>query len=347
MLESIEVKNYKVLDRIKVEGFSNINVFVGANNCGKTSLLEAMILNCIPTDPHIIVTLISNIIRSTTLDDGNLDIFFNQLDINKDIEISSNNKDMVLKIKPRIKDSYQIEQNNQINATLNQHIKDVNGRNIIGLDFEAKSNNKDVKKTYFELDGTKITNYKKEYYQCFSAMFIPVNYNMNIIEIISLLRIQKKEQQLIEYMQIFDKNIIGIEVIGNDVMVDLEYMPKKASWNIMGGGFKRYLFIIASVVLGAYKYLFVDEIENGLHFESTKKLIESIIELCKQTNIQLFISTHSYEFLEILSSVALDKAYKNIAVFNIKQTKLKGLQAYRYDMVDLDNLISTETEIRR
>jgi len=54
MLESIEVKNYKVLDRIKVEGFSNINVFVGANNCGKTSLLESMILNCIPTD-HILL----------------------------------------------------------------------------------------------------------------------------------------------------------------------------------------------------------------------------------------------------------------------------------------------------
>jgi len=252
---------------------------------------------------------------------------------------------MVLKIKPRIKDSYQIEQNNQINATLNQHIKDVNGRNIIGLDFEAKYNNKDVKKTYFELDGTKITNYKKEYYQCFSAMFIPVNYNMNIIEIISLLRIQKKEQQLIEYMQIFDKNIIGIEVIGNDVMVDLEYMPKKASWNIMGGGFKRYLFIIASVVLGVYKYLFVDEIENGLHFESTKKLIESIIELCKQTNIQLFISTHSYEFLEILSSVALDKAYKNVAVFNIKRTK-GGLKAYKYSAKGLENFIETNNEIR-
>ena len=43
MIESIEVKNYKVLDSIEVENLAQINIFVGKNNCGKTSLLETKI----------------------------------------------------------------------------------------------------------------------------------------------------------------------------------------------------------------------------------------------------------------------------------------------------------------
>ena len=129
-------------------------------------------------------------------------------------------------------------------------------------------------------------------------------------------------------------------------MIDLKNMPKKISLNTMGEGFKKYLAIIASLIIGEYKYICIDEIENGLHFETMQKLLESIIKLAKNLNIQLFISTHSYELLEILNKTSNEKQYSEVAVFNIAKTKNKGLQAYKYNLEDLGNLLHTKTEFR-
>lgn len=114
----------------------------------------------------------------------------------------------------------------------------------------------------------------------------------------------------------------------------------------MGEGFKKYLFIVGSLILNKHNYFCIDEIENGLHFKAIIKLITSIIELNKVANIQFFISTHSYEFLEIINEITIKKQYNNTAVFNIDRTKAKGLQAYRYDIDDLKHLLKTKTEFR-
>ena len=75
-------------------------------------------------------------------------------------------------------------------------------------------------------------------------------------------------------------------------------------------------------------------------------MLESVIKLAQKTNIQLFASTHSYEFLEILNTISSENQYEQIAIFNIARTKLKGLQTYKYDMKDLENLLKTKTEFR-
>ena len=54
MIQKITIKNFKVFDFIEIEGFSRINVFVGANDSGKTSLLEAIFLSLSPNDPNLL-----------------------------------------------------------------------------------------------------------------------------------------------------------------------------------------------------------------------------------------------------------------------------------------------------
>lgn len=93
-----------------------------------------------------------------------------------------------------------------------------------------------------------------------------------------------------QYLQIFDENVLGIETIGNQTMIDLQDMPQKVNIGIMGEGFKKYLFIIAGMLTYRFQYICIDEIENGLHFKTTKKLIESILKLSKQ--IFNFLSRH-------------------------------------------------------
>ena len=50
-LDEIEIKAFRQLKDLKLEDLGRVNVFVGENNSGKTSVLEAISLFCRPLDP--------------------------------------------------------------------------------------------------------------------------------------------------------------------------------------------------------------------------------------------------------------------------------------------------------
>lgn len=49
-LKSLRIAQFRGLQELKLEGFSRINLFVGSNNAGKTSVLDALALFCRPLD---------------------------------------------------------------------------------------------------------------------------------------------------------------------------------------------------------------------------------------------------------------------------------------------------------
>ena len=50
LIEELNIGNYRGLNNVKIPGLSNINIFVGTNNCGKTSVLEVVKLLAEPTN---------------------------------------------------------------------------------------------------------------------------------------------------------------------------------------------------------------------------------------------------------------------------------------------------------
>ncbi len=46
MIENIEIENFRGIRRGRIDGLSRVNLFFGKNNCGKSSLLEALFLVC-------------------------------------------------------------------------------------------------------------------------------------------------------------------------------------------------------------------------------------------------------------------------------------------------------------
>lgn len=56
-LDYFYVHNFRGLNHLKLEDFSNVNIFVGANNSGKTSILEALKIFSAPDDIGQVVRL--------------------------------------------------------------------------------------------------------------------------------------------------------------------------------------------------------------------------------------------------------------------------------------------------
>ena len=61
MLERLQVKNFRGLRDLEIEGLARINLIGGRNNSGKTSLLEAVLLLSAAGNPSTVLE--ANVIR--------------------------------------------------------------------------------------------------------------------------------------------------------------------------------------------------------------------------------------------------------------------------------------------
>lgn len=44
MFEELSIKNFRGIRQAEIKGFSQVNLLLGKNNCGKSSVLEALFL---------------------------------------------------------------------------------------------------------------------------------------------------------------------------------------------------------------------------------------------------------------------------------------------------------------
>ena len=58
MYSSIRISGYRGLDSFRMEGLGRVNLLVGANNCGKTSILECIELLQSPGNPRVLASIV-------------------------------------------------------------------------------------------------------------------------------------------------------------------------------------------------------------------------------------------------------------------------------------------------
>jgi AAA15 family ATPase/GTPase len=88
----------------------------------------------------------------------------------------------------------------------------------------------------------------------------------------------------------------------------------------MGGGLNRYIAIVCAIWKSKDGQLFIDEVENGIHYTKYGKLWEIIFKTSKDANCQVFAATHSKECIEAFSRVAENYDYDNIKYINFSRT---------------------------
>ena len=103
-----------------------------------------------------------------------------------------------------------------------------------------------------------------------------------------------------EYCRKFNDDISQI-IISNNYIKVIEN-SKKVDLKFMGQGFQTYLSYISSILL-KNKFICIDNIETGLHFEHIDLILKIILEQSIQNDIQFFITTHSKELLEKLAKI--------------------------------------------
>ncbi len=344
MIQSVRIKNFKNFKDTQIDGFTKLNIITGGNNVGKSNLLEA--LYCLvgkSMHPCTNITEIYDNIRKESLTTESKNLMFYGLDTEKEIQIVTtldSNQTLDLQIKFIASENQKVIES-QIIPTAEQT------QMPSQLNFTLKKNNEEIYNDHLNI--TKIPNFppipnQSGYNRQFknfepsqlqkllpfkSTTIIPsdvVYRQAHMIQAVSKICSNNQlEEELNKHLNQFDNNIQSISFnTNNQLKLKVKNIKEKVPLSVFGDGLKKYLHIVSAFMADNAKTIYIDEVENGLHFSRMRLLLKNIIDFInnnKDGNLQVFMTTHNQEFIEILDQVIREKDFAH-------QTKLFCLEQY-------------------
>ncbi len=354
VFDRLQISGYRALQLVNLSQLGQVNIFVGDNNAGKTSILEAISILCNPLDPFQwlevsqrrlylgrsqLISLRPNIealkwIFSQKIGASNDEIY------QAEILIEANGTTPIHKLKAKLGEIYGsgVEKNNQksFDKDISSPEEEVSSPEIDsvrgGLELEIAVNLASAQLNLFPPEA------EREIFQFWeNERFVqrrrnkPIVKNATIFPSYSssepilerLSRIIRQEEdgknEVLELIRSFDNNILGIEILPMPTALATLYIKHKelglAPLYVFGDGFKRALVIALTLLTTANGVLLVDEIETSIHVSALGSVFSWLIETCRRREIQLFVTTHSLEAIDAMLQPEI--ATDNVVAFRL------------------------------
>lgn len=348
MLNSLEIRNYRNLRHLTIEKLGRVNLLVGKNNTGKTSVLEAVYL---------------------WVNNGRFDVIYEVLEGRGGTTEStaeerySHNKSTIAsmfsdrKMAP-VKDyTIYIEANDDgILSSLSLGFQggySGSTEHLQLLAFSIKHTNLDralLIPLHQTIDPKDLDYLPQDWPISTKNQFI-ISSEINRVlagKLYDEIATTDWEEEVINALKIIDRSIIKFAFRADSVsgkrypVVRLEGSTSPVPLRSMGDGINRILTIILAMVNCENGYLFIDEFENGLHYSVQEKLWEIIFYLAERLNIQVFATTHSNDTIKAFGEVANSKPdYKDAQLIQLRNVK-GDISAVLFNTDDVE--IATETD---
>jgi AAA15 family ATPase/GTPase len=366
LLKDLKITNFRGFDALEINGLSKINLFVGKNNSGKTSVLEALFLLFGMSNPGLPGNI--NQIRGLSLFNPNqYKYLFHNLNLGSNPSfkgIFEDNSERELELnaispqqkKSLLPDSPNLypQQRNSL-ATILSSAPPVSEIAGIGLKFSQgkDSNQKIASESFVFHDVNGIVNMPpNNYEETLYAAYIGYDKNdLGALARYSEIVKRNKNNTILEALQKFDGNIEGIQSLLDGIYFKLKNITELVPCYIMGDGIRRFLNIVTAVSEKQNAFVLIDEIENGLHYSAYEVLWKNLIFYSQQNNVQLFITTHNIETLESLRIVLKENLHEEARdyskVFSISKTAESNYKAYKYSYEEFKTAIENDIELRK
>jgi len=337
MLDSLNIKNYRNLKELRIKSLSRINLIIGKNNTGKSTLLEAIAIFATKGDLSLIFQLLgdrgenySQIKNNDNSTESNIrtlsSLFTNRFvgfgltdailigSIENSIfgEGHSTENSVSLRF-VRYFEEIQRDTLGDITArkrTILQSDIDKNFANYkVGIEIRTGNSSNilslDEGKPY-RIRYTGLVNYER--FQFIRSRNIDKEINGKLFDDITL---TEKEQFIIDALRIIEPSTERIAFVEESpgertAVIKLSNSKGVLPLRSMGDGMNRIMTIILGLANSDNGYFLIDEFENGLHYTVQEHLWNIIFKLSQKLNVQIFITTHSEDcirgFEKILNS---------------------------------------------
>ena len=154
------------------------------------------------------------------------------------------------------------------------------------------------------------------------------------------------EDEVDKFIQNFDKNIGKFRIIKSQPMCSKKNNGKFYNLNEFGDGLAKFISYLLLFLSNNNGVVFLDEIDNGIHYSKLDMVWKIILTISKQQNVQVFATTHSKECIESYARVAKKLKYDEITYTILTKLEDGSIDAGIYDASMLINTISQDHEVR-
>jgi len=292
-IQTIEIKNYKCFQDFRAKNLKRVNLIGGRNNIGKTSFLEACLL-CMADDYSDIYGRLLEIGTHRNL-------------VNRVLQHKKRRENL----KNLIVDSSNISI--VINEDRELYIKNRDNR------YQIKPPLLDAKEMRYGELFDRLDRDIEYSYMAFSSNYISPfsDFNDSYNRGISSLKLENRLKTLNTHIkELFD--IDELDYINNQPQL---FKNEWKELSLYGQGVKTFVNIMISLLLLEDKILFIDEIENGIHYSLFDKMWEIILKISKTRGVQIFATTHSKECINSYNRVSQRLEDDNITFINLSRNR--------------------------
>lgn len=303
MFANAQIEHFRGIRSANLEDFKRLNLFWGKNDCGKTTLLEALFLLSGCSNPRLPINI--NTFRDFfRLSEDDLKLWFYELDEQMPIVLKTSNGDsrmLLISSVHSAPDSAADMDSDQSNPV----------SRLYGLKLSFSYNNESYVSTIKlaprpDNSPEIIQDRAQGYTENLRTRLVFANYPYGrVAEILKDIIKNNEKPYILEGLQSFDSRIVDWNMVDDYVWVDIG-LGALVPINIMGNGIRKLLVVLSTFYSCKNGIVFVDEIDNGVHYSKFQTIWDCVIKASMRMNVQVFATTHSLDCLRGFSS-ALEK----------------------------------------
>jgi len=370
MLNSLVIKNFRMLEDFSVEKLGRLNLIVGKNNSGKSTVLEALRIYAGGANLNLLKEIAESHDEKFPLAEATL----------KEPCVTFPYEDLFTGRQPSKKELVGFSIGESIG-----HIDTLGVNRLFiatgGKPPEASTKfkeswlNQDSQIIFIEQTfgagrtrtGWKPINQSNYDFQpneniAVPCGFVPTHF-IPMDELASewdKIGLSEYEYIITEALKIILPDYMGLAFVANEranlagkqriAKVKLAGLPRPVALKSLGDGMVRILQIAIKLVSAQGGFLLIDEFENGLHYSTQEKIWSWLFTMAERLDIQVFATTHNWDCIDSFAKVAIASTDTEGVLFRMGKSALKSNQgqiiATVFDKERLYNLTQADIELR-
>ena len=375
ILNSLEIRNFRCFKHLQIERLGRVNLIVGKNNVGKSTLLEALQLYTYGGSPNLIWKILqardesklyspkraSRLTPESLLPDLK-HLFYGRKEIGRSIEsISIGPSDSLNNIvfisvgwyaRQRVEEGlpshFRLLQPDEYDMVENATARFTIKRGELSRSYPLKS--------AITLEELEI--------KANSIFIAPGGLDDELIGTLwNEIALTDLEKDVVEAMRIIAPGVERLNVVGNfdsrerfvgnGEIRERETIPivkivgsdERITLRSLGDGMQRIFGLALALVNAKDGILLIDEIENGLHYSVQLDIWQMVFQLAHRLNVQVFATTHSRDCIEAFQKASKESVQEEGLLIRL-QNKADEISAVLYDEEDLAVAAREQIEVR-
>jgi hypothetical protein len=347
MISSIRIERFRGIRELEISGLGKVTLFVGRNDAGKTTLLEALSASA-AGDAAIHSLMESQKLRHSFAPVTDYDWFWRPLFFDRDPQ-----KGLVLRSTDSVGELTEIRFGSPPKTD---------------VVFQSDADGNAFSANWELLQETILSSGTHQIRASGNATQVSVDSRTALppapcvivsrdsiagteydLKLFSGLRQARRDNEVLEFLRFIDDRIESIDILSPSGKEARLFIQFKGSLTLplpmTGTGLQRCLDIALAVAGSALPFVLVDEIENGLHHTVVDELWRWIRRITRVRDLQLFCTTHSDECVAAAQRAFSDTGDDDLRVIRLDRRETKTTAAI-YDAKLIDAAQRTDTEIR-